>query len=809
MPTMTRVPCITERQLRRPPSAPPPRAAGSGGLLCQAGSHGLLREARCRIPLLLPLLLAGSGLLATAASLSAQGWIETDRLDRPGPLVRPASPVERVRTHVQVRIQDRVAHVEVEEWFRNTGRGLAEGVYLYPLPGETVFQGYSLFQGDAEFSGEMMNADEARAIYEEIVRRRLDPALIEMVGQGLVQARVFPFQPGETRRITLRYTQLLERAGDAVVLRYAASSVDRGEPGDTSAPLGFTVEVQAGEAFLDPFSPTHRLQVTREDGTLRIRPAEELRGRFALFLPRAGEPVRLSLAAHRPASGDGYFMLTLSPEQVAASSVPRDLTAVVDVSGSMAGEKMEQTRRALLQLLGSLGPEDRFRLIRFSSGVEVHRPGWTRARPAELEEARRWVRGLTAQGGTNISGALEEAFEAATPEGRLPVVVFLTDGLPTVGEREAEAIAAMADRLRDRARVFAFGVGYDVDTYLLDRVASAGGGSVQYVGPGEDVEDALGALAMKIRHPVLTDLILSDFPVQVQEVFPTRLPDLFAGEELTLFGRYAAAGSGSIRISGEREGRTARFQVAAAFPEHTLEHDYLPRLWAARKIGELTREIRLHGPDPELVEEVRRTALRYGILSEFTSYLVLEPDMVAGGGGMRAPRPVAPGLRSGEVAVRSAAAAGAARGARSAADLAVMESMAMDAAGASGGARGSVPGVEDLRAVAGRAFVLRDGTWTDRLHEPGGESRVIDVAAFSPAYFALLRELPELTAWWSALSPVLVAGRGVSLRVVEGGGQERLSAAELRALVRDFRELEVARDARDARGARGARGGAR
>jgi Ca-activated chloride channel homolog len=734
------------------------------------------------------LLFAGFGVLATTTSLSAQGWIETDRLDRPGPLVRPASAVERVRTHVRVRIEDRVAHVEVEEWFRNTGRALAEGVYLHPLPGETVFQGYALFQGDAEFSGEMMDADEARSIYEEIVRRRLDPALIELVGQGLLQARVFPFQPGETRRITLRYTQLLDRAGEALVLRYAVSPVDRGEPGPASAPLGFTVEIPRGEGFLDPFSPTHRLDVTREDGALRIRPAEELRGRFALFLPPAGEPVRLALATHRPASGDGYFMLTLSPEQVATSSVPRDLTAVVDVSGSMAGEKLEQTKRALLQLLGSLGPEDRFRLIRFSSGVEVHRPGWTEARPADLEEARRWVRGLVAQGGTNISGALEETFQASTPEGRLPVVVFLTDGLPTVGERNAEAMAAMADRLRGRARVFAFGVGYDVDTYLLDRLASAGGGSVQYVGPGEDVEDALGALAMKIRHPVLTDLVLGNFPVQVREVFPTRLPDLFAGEVLTLFGRYAAAGSGAIRVSGEREGRSARFESRATFPEHSLEHDYLPRLWAARKIGELTREIRIHGPDPELVEEVRRTALRYGILSEFTSYLVLEPDMVAGGGGMQAPRPVTAGMRSGESAVRSAVAAGAARTARSAADVAVMESMAMDAA-----AGGGVPrhGMENLRVVAGRAFVLREGTWTDRLHEPGG--RVLDVAAFSPAYFALLRELPELAAWWRSLSPALVAGRATSLRVVDAGGEESLSAAELRILVRDFREPERAR----------------
>jgi Ca-activated chloride channel homolog len=456
----------------------------------------------------------------------------------------------------------------------------------------------------------------------------------------------------------------------------------------------------------------------------------------------------------------------------------------VDVSGSMSGEKMEQTRRALHQLLGSLGPDDRFRLIRFSSGVEAYRPGWTSA-AAELRQARRWVDDLRAHGGTNIAGAMEEAFREETPRGRLPVVVFLTDGLATVGERSPEAIADRADRLRGETRVFAFGVGYDVDTYLLDRLTVAGRGSVQYVGPGEDVEHALGLLAMKIRHPVLADLELEGLPVRVREVYPTRIPDLFAGEELTLFGRYAGTGQGAVSVTGNREGRPARFSAEAAFPDHAPRNDFIPRLWAARKIGELTREVRLGGPDPELVEEIRQTALRYGILTEYTSYLVLEPDALAGG-PLTPPALREEAPRAGREAVLGAAASGRGREARSAADVAAMEAMAVDAAGQGRGAT-SGGGVE-LRVVAGRAFVLRDGHWVDRLHD--ASVRTVEVEAFSPAYFRLLRALPELRGWWGVLHPVTVAGRSVSVRVShqpEEPGVSTLSDAEVRRIVREFR----------------------
>jgi Ca-activated chloride channel homolog len=727
--------------------------------------------------------------IVVPSAADAQGWIQPDR---------PAltAGVERLGTQVRVRIADGIAHVEVEEHFRNNGRAIAEGVYMYPLPGEAVFQGYSLFQGDLELTGETMDARRAREIYESIVRQRKDPALIELVGHGLIRARVFPFEAGETRRITLRYTQVLRRAGHALELRYAAGSP--GSPGSMpqvpssdGAPLTFTATVENGDRYLEPFSPTHGLRVEREEGTLVIRPSGELSGSFALFLPESGEAVRLSLATHRPSSDDGYFMLTLSPGEVTGSTMPRDLTAVIDVSGSMSGEKMEQTRGAIVQLLGALGPDDRFRLISFSSGVTSYRPGWTRAVPDELAEARRWVATLRASGGTNIEGALDEAFRAGTPADRLPIVVFLTDGIPTVGERDPEAIADRADQSRGRARVFAFGVGYDVNTYLLDRLTVAARGTVEYVEPAEDVEHAVGLLAAAVRHPVLADLVIERIPGQVREVYPTRLPDLFAGQAVTIFGRYATEASGPVTIAGTREGRTVSFDAEGAFPLHALDNDFIPRLWAARRIGELTREARLHGPDPELIEEIRETALRYGILTEYTSHLVLEPGVVAGvrpealprhppvGGDQARDQAVAGSF--GRNAVMMARASGRARSAQTASDVVAMEAATAEAARVTGGAAGERA---DLQVVGGRGFVLHEGVWIDRMH--ADDARTVQIEAFSPAWFQLAEALPELRQWWSRLSPVVVAGREVSLAVGDEGASE-LSAAELQRIVSAFR----------------------
>lgn len=744
--------------------------------------------------------------------LHAQGWIEP----RPGPAAA-AWGIEKLRTTVTVRVADRVAHVEVEEWFRNNGGGMGEGDYVYPLPGEAVFASYSLYQGDDELRGEMMDASAARTIYERIVRARQDPALIELVGRGMLRARVFPIEGGETRRITLRYTQLLDRAGDALQFRYAAAVRHAGPraidivpmpriepapggrprpPGHPDlAPLTFTLEVEDASRFRDAFSPTHPLRVARTADRMTVRPKGELTGDFTVLLPFAERAVGLSLLTHRPAGEAGYFMLTLSPGAAAESRIPRDVTVVVDVSGSMSGAKMEQARRALHQLLGTLAAEDRIRLIAFSNRVRPWREAWTRATDEELHEAARWVDGLRADGGTNIYGALETALSGKSPASRLPIVVFMTDGMPTTGETRVERIVGMAEAQRGRTRIFAFGVGYDVNTHLLDRLSEAARGTTQYVRPEDDVEEAVSLLAARIRHPVLTDLAIGSGPVRLTDIHPRELPDLFAGEELVVLGRYTGSGRGRLELSGRRERERESYTIDARFPDRSDRDEYITRLWASRRIGELDRRIRAARADgasrrqvDELVEELRRTALRYGLLSEHTAYLVQEPAVIAQDRGSIRGAAAAPAAVSGEAAVFRAEQA---RRSREVTSVAEMQSLQLAATvnAAPAAPRTTAAAGEDrsanARVVAGRRFVLSDGEWQDSAHRP--ERRVVVIEPYSAAYFGLLRVLPELGLVLRELDAGIVAGERVSLRIAEGG-VHTLTDVELRRIVAEFRD---------------------
>src|SRR5712664_373749 len=559
-------------------------------------------------------------LCTISSALLAQGWIDPER---PVPQVSNG-PIERLRSAVQVSVSGRVARVTVEEWFRNNGPVLNEGIYHFPLPGEAVFSSYSLWQGDQELRGEAMDAAQARSIYEAIVRQKRDPALIELAGQGLIRARVFPIGPGETRKITLKYTQLLDRTGDAWRFRYL------GDRNRQTAPRSFQLEVDSAAQFGDPFSPTHQVQVARRDSRIEVTLGDAANtGDFELLLPLARGLVGLSLLPRHPVGEDGYFMLLLAPGASEAAALRRDLVAVIDVSGSMSGEKIAQAKSALTQLLGSLREGDRFRLVAFSGGVRRYAQGWTAVSAQGRRDASAWIQSLQAEGGTNIAGALSEAFAEPPAEQALGVVVFLTDGQPTTGDTDPEHIVERAEQGRGRFRVFSFGIGDDVNTYLLDRLTERARGTTEYIRPGENIERAVGSLAAKIASPVLTDVTISaGTGIELYDMQPGNLPDLFAGDEMVVLGRYRGVGSGewSVTVQGRRNGRQEEFRTSA-IDRANDDARYIEQLWAARRAGALSREIRLHGQTRELMDELKQLALRYGILTEYTSYLVQEPNV--------------------------------------------------------------------------------------------------------------------------------------------------------------------------------------
>lgn len=710
----------------------------------------------------LPLLLLAT---LAASPMAGQGWITMDRQPTP---MRDSPAVVRVESNVRVTVTGRVAQFEVTERFRNTGRVVAEGTYHYPMPGEAVFSDFSLFQGEQELKGEMMSAEQARSIYEGIVRQLKDPALLTLVGHGLIRAQVFPVQPGETRTVVLRYSQLLASDGDALRIRYAA-----GARGD--APVTMTVEAAREATYATAYSPTHDITESRRGGTLRLTVSPPVCDDVELILPLRRGLVGGSVLTHREGGEDGFALLFLAPPAAGdEAAIGRDLTLVVDISGSMSGAKMEQARAALRQALDGLGADDRFRLIAFSSGVREFREGWTTVGRANLAAARQFIDGLSANGGTNIAGALDAALKVGTDRERLALVVFVTDGLPSVGEQQPDRIAAQAASLIGRARIFTFGVGQDVNTYLLDRLAVEGRGTASYVAPGADVSDAVGGVLTKLSRPALTDLRIVRAPVRLLDQAPAVLPDLFYGEELVVLARYRGEGTGPVVIEGTRGGVRQQFTIEARFPRRDGGDEYIPQLWAARRIGELTRQIRLEGSTPDLIAQVRELGLRYGIITEYTSYLVQEPGMVAGN---TRPMPTTVPAPSGAAAAREMTGAQAFDAARASAAMSGTTSKALmdeevrqramqlvprDQASARGEDR-----ADAIQRAGGRLFVRRGTVWTDIAH--ADSLRVTTIAPFSRAYFALLAARPALREALGVGTTVVLGGRRASLKVGEGG----------------------------------------
>ena len=702
---------------------------------------------------------------------SAQGWILPPEDSRP--VNGQPGPVVRTGSEIRVTIEGRIARFEVEERFRNDGGRMAEGSYLYPLPGEAVFTDFSLFAGATELKGEMMDAEQARGIYEEIVRRQLDPALITLAGHGLIRARVFPIQPGETRRIILRYSQVLSREGDALRLRHAYGT--RGGDGAVTMAVRLPGSVEWGT----PYSPTHQLAVSRDRSGTVVRVAGDAAGGLELFLPLRRGLVGTSILTHAVAGEEGFYMLLLAPPaEPDATVIPRDLTLVVDVSGSMSGEKMDQARAAMQQALGGLRATDRFRLISFSSGITRFRPGFAQATPEALRAARQFIDGLVAGGGTNIEGAVRAVLESpGGGTGRLGVAVFMTDGLPTVGEQAPEQLAALASGRLAGVRLFSIGVGHDVNTYLLDRLAVEGRGAAEYVAPGANVELAVGGILRRVSHPALTGLRIVEAPVTLRDGAPSVLPDLFFGEELVVMGRYRGVGRGTVVIEGERLGRRERITVQANFPAATESNGFIPPIWAARRIGELTRTLRIEGQSERLVAEIRNLGQRYGILTEYTSYLVQEPGVVIARDGRQAmPVPAAPSAQSGRAAFERAEASADMAATSNAVGMARRADLE-----AAKIARSS--GREVLRA-GGHLFVKEGERWTDVNHQD--TLLTVAIAPYSAAWFAVARALPELQEAMAASDQVTIAGRRASIRV-SSEGATTLTASALARLVRDIR----------------------
>ena len=782
-----------------------------------------------------PMLSAIAALALLPLIAAAQGRIITRPCASPPPppscgpeseCVRPVQVVcgptlVRQSSDVKIALADRVLRYEVTEVFKNTGGRVAEADYIFPLPAGAAFEDLKLSINGELVSGETMTADKARGIYEEIVRRQRDPALVEWMGSGMLRARIFPIAPGEEKKVVVRYQSVAEREGDALRIDYRRGTDPNGSGAQGNGRRRVVPDVasggsedgewshvqfiyQPGSNYGEPYSPTHTLR-TRDDGRLRSIDAQGSARDVTILLPlRRANTASLSVLANNPDGDRGFALITITPPASSRRSVPRDLTFVVDVSGSMSGRKLDQAKAAGRALLETLRPEDRFRIIDFSTDVRAFRDGWSAATDDNLSAARRYLGALRAEGSTNISGALQEALARDRSTNRLPLVVFVTDGEPTVGERNPDALAALAARERGAARLFSVGVSADVNATLIEQLAVEGHGTAHFVRDSESVERTVSLLARRLSTPVLTNVRVRVDGVRLSQVLPAGALDVFAGQDLVVLARYEGDGRATVRLEGESVDGPVTWSTSANFPSRSRENPFVARLWAAQRVGWLAAEKRKGGGNAEMDDEIKSLGERYGIPTEFSSYLVVEPGMqVAAGavGNAKSAPALAPATTTGAGSVSRRVRADARDQAADALVVPATPSMTsnearFEAAKASAAQREmkSVAEMDALskersateRSIGSRRFTLVSGVWTDARFT--SKMRTVTVKPFSPAYFALVQRFPELAEPFALGERVVVAGRTVAIALSPDATSavSALDAAAIDALARNW-----------------------
>ncbi len=673
---------------------------------------------------------------------------------------------------VNVNIKDQVATTHIEQLFVNDSDQMLEGTYLFPLPqGASVSQLTMWVNGQA-IEAKILEKEEAREIYDIIVRQLRDPALLEYVGSNAIQANVFPIPPHEERRVEIEYSQILPAENGLIHYVYPQSTNLY-----TNIPLenqSIRVDVISDEPIRAIYSPSHPVSVSR-DGEYEAVVGYEANDvtpdvDFELYYTVSPEEIGLNLLSYREAGEDGFFMLLVAPNVEAQEVVAKDVILVLDTSGSMEGAKMQQAKDAAVYIVKHLNPEDRFNIVGFSTGIRRFVPNLkASAEPGNYDS---FIGSLEAVGGTNISGALLEA--AGQVHGERPTtIIFVTDGLATEGITDTGLLLdAVAAALPGHARLFAFGVGNDVDPNLLDNLAQNHRGTTTYVRPGQAVDEAVSGFYAKVSSPVLSDISLDYDGVIVEESYPQTLPDLFAGSQLVVAGRYREGGPATITLSGEVNGNPQRFTYEDNLFRSSGGDAFIPRLWATRAIGHLLRQIRLHGENDELVQSVVDLSIRYGIITPYTSYLIEEDDIFSQ-------------IGRDAIAEDELQAAGGELNARVVTEAAVQAEMAaaeapmmppMPTAVSGGDFEGkSRQGAEALvQFVGSKTFVLRNGVWMDTAFDQDKHQVIQEIGFATDAYFDLLSAAPDLGQYLALGQQVLVIYDNLAYQVVEGEGQPEI-----------------------------------
>src|SRR4051812_894042 len=576
------------------------------------------------------LLLLAACLLGLLTPARGDGFIVIERPIFVPPGHYPFAPLEVSSHHVDVKIDGQVAVTSIDQEFYNPNDARLEGTYMFPVPKGAHIDKFSMEIGGKMMDAELLPADKARKIYEDIVRTMRDPALLEYAGRDMFKVRIFPIEPRSRKPIKISYTELLPNDSGAVTYLYPLSTEKF-----SARPikdLSVKVEVKTAQPLASIYSPSHKVEIKRDGANRAVVGYESKEEKpdtdFQLVFATESKDIGLNLITQKPDSDDGYFLLLAAPTVASeAKPAPKDVVFVVDTSGSMAGPKLKQAQKALEFCVANLNNEDRFEIVRFSTEAE---PLFNKLVDANSENRKRasdFIADLKPIGGTAIADALDRALKTRSEKSERPlVIIFLTDGLPTVGSRNADEIVSRVKKAGD-VRIFSFGIGSDVNTQLLDQIAENTRAFSQYVLASEDLEVKVSNFFTRIKEPALTNLRLEfSGGVRTSKMYPTELPDLFKGDQLVLAGRYSGSGDVEAKLTGMAAGREQTFTYKVKFEDRSSAGDFVPRLWATRRVGFLLDEIRLHGETRELRDETTDLARKYGIVTPYTAYLIVEDE---------------------------------------------------------------------------------------------------------------------------------------------------------------------------------------
>ena len=707
-------------------------------------------------------------LTGVVQSVYAQGIVFTN-----APRNTQLQNIRIEKHHVNVTIDNQLATTKIDQVFANPNNRQLEGTYIFPLADEVAVSDFVLYINGKPVKAELLAKDRARSIYEGIVRSMQDPALLEYVGTRAFKARVFPIPPKGERRIQLEYSQVIK--ADSGLSRYTYPLRTDQFTQQPTGSLAVSIDIKSKHGLKTIYSPSHEVAVNRKDDNRANISYEgsnvQVLRDFACYYSLSDKDFGIDLITHREdVDEDGYFMLLISPKFAVNKKeiVEKDFIFILDRSGSMKGKKIEQAKKALRFCINNLNDGDRFNLITFNTDVDPFSERLGSVKKIR-KDALAFVDGIVANGGTNINGALQAALEEKPDPKRPRIIVFLTDGEATVGVTDTTNILKnVSVANNDKSRIFVFGVGYDVNVDLLDKMSAQNSGTRQYVKPEEDLEIAISSFYTKVSEPVLVNLDLDIRNIKLKDFYPKKLPHLFRGSQLTVLGRYVGTGETDLVLSGDINGKTHEFSNKTEFPRQQSDHQFMPRLWAQRKVAYLVDEIRLNGENKELSEEITRLSEKYGIMTPYTSFLVTEEGspgrMLSRLSGLRSSR----GRSNRPVPVTAPMTASKVPSTVELSEVRVAESKAAKVASSLEAQR--MQKADQLavtqaaiKHVKDKTFYLLDKVWVDSTHKKDAKTTKIEFA--SKTYFELIKKEPDLAKYLSVGKHVIICYKGTCYEI--------------------------------------------